>query len=68
MSCRAVLTVAAVPLGVAELRGVAEPQELPRPLGVFWGVLLGVPLGVGPLDPPLPFSGLHVRTHRQCVN
>ena len=54
MSCRAVLTVAegVDPLGVM---GLAWPQELPKPRGVDWGV----PLGVGPLDPPLPLSGLH---------
>ena len=57
MSARAVLTVAAeLPLGVT---GLACPQELPRPRGV----VAGVPLGVGPLEPPLPLSGLYVHTH-----
>jgi len=34
MSCKAVLTVAGAPFGVW-LIGVAEPQVLPRPLGVL---------------------------------
>ena len=53
MSCWAVLTAKGAEfLGVM---GLAWPQELPKPRGVDWGV----PLGVGPLDPPLPLSGLH---------
>ena len=53
MSCWAVLTAEGVEL--LGVMGLAWPQELPKPRGVDWGV----PLGVGPLDPPLPLSGLH---------
>lgn len=54
MSCKAVLTVAEV-VELLGVMGLAWPQELPSPRGVDWGVSLGV----GPLEPPLPLSGLH---------